>query len=136
MTEVLNLDFLTMLTFLPLLGAVVVFLLPRENVRAARWVTLGFSVVVMIMTIGLFFDVQSTDLAAGDWAYETQAEWFPQLNATWHVGVDGVSATMILLTGILVPLAVLISFEITDRVHEHMALLDRKSTRLNSSHYS
>ncbi len=122
MTEVLNLDFLTMLTFLPLLGAVVVFCLPRANVRAARWVTLGFSLVVMIMTIGLFYNVQADPPPAGGWAYETQVEWFPQLNATWHVGVDGLSAVMILLTGILVPLAVLISFEINDRVHEHMAL--------------
>lgn len=122
MTEVLNLDFLTMLTFLPLLGAVVVFMLPRENVRAARWVTLGFSLVVMVMTIGLFYNVQSDPPAAGAWAYETQTAWFPQLNATWHVGVDGLSAAMILLTGILVPLAVLVSFEVTDRVHEHMAL--------------
>lgn len=111
-----------MLTFLPLLGAVVVFMLPRENVRAARWVTLGFSLVVMVMTIGLFYNVQADPPGAGQWAYETQTEWFPQLNATWHIGVDGLSAVMVLLTGILVPLAVLISFEIDDRVHEHMAL--------------
>ncbi len=122
MTEVLNVDFLTLLTFLPLLGAVVVFFLPRENVRAARWVALGFSLIVMVMTIVLFVDVQGSALGPGEWAYEAQVEWFPQLNATWHVGVDGLSATMILLTGILVPLAVLISFEITDRVHDHMAL--------------
>ncbi len=49
--------------------------------------------------------------------------WFDLLGANWHVGIDGISATMVLLTGILTPLAVLISFEIEDRVRMHMALL-------------
>ena len=113
MTEFLGVDFLTMLTLLPLLGAVVVFILPAERVQAARWTALGFSLVIMVLTIGLFYSVQSDPPGPDGWAYEAQAEWFPQLNASWHVGVDGLSATMILLTGILVPLAILISFEVT-----------------------
>jgi NADH-quinone oxidoreductase subunit M len=50
------------------------------------------------------------------------AEFFPLLNSKWHVGVDGLSVAMILLAAILTPLSILISFEVTDHVHEHMAL--------------
>jgi NADH-quinone oxidoreductase subunit M len=91
-------------------------------VRAARWTALIFSLVVAVMAIGLFVSVQSDPPGADEWAFEAETDWFPLLGAKWHVGVDGLSATMILLTGILVPLAILISFEITDRVPQHMAL--------------
>jgi NADH-quinone oxidoreductase subunit M len=122
MTNVLSIDFLTGLTLLPLLGAVVVFLIPREHARAARWTALGFSLVVCVLAIGLFYNVQSDPPGVDQWAFESQTQWFPQLGATWHVGVDGLSATMILLTGLLVPLAILISFETQERVSQHMAL--------------
>ncbi len=110
------------MTLLPLIGAAVVFIMPRDRVRLARWTALIISLVVMVMAIGVFYDVQSNPPAAGEWAFEAQAEWFPQINVSWHVGVDGLSATMILLTGLLVPLAILISFEVQDRVPAHMAL--------------
>jgi NADH-quinone oxidoreductase subunit M len=122
MTNVLSIDFLTALTLLPLLGAVVVFIIPSDHPRAARWTALGFSLVVCVLAIGIFYNVQADPPGPDQWAYEAQTEWFPQLGATWHVGVDGLSATMILLTGILVPLSILISFETTERVPQHMAL--------------
>src|SRR5262249_10299847 len=53
---------------------------------------------------------------------EQSAEFFPLINARWHVGIDGLSAAMVLLTGLLTPLAILISYEVTDQVNEHMAL--------------
>ncbi len=122
MSNVFSLDILTTLTFLPLLGAVVVFFLPRNQVRAARWIALGVSLVVFVISVGVFYSVRANPPAQGEWAFEARAEWFPQLGAAWHVGVDGLSATMILLTGLLVPLAILISFEVDERVREHMAL--------------
>jgi NADH-quinone oxidoreductase subunit M len=122
MYDLLPIDFLTLLTFLPLLGAVIVFLMPRGRENWARWTALGFSLVVLVMTIAVFYNVQSDPPGPGEWAFEEQAEWFPQLNASWHIGVDGLSATMILLTGILVPLAILISFETKQRVQANMAL--------------
>lgn len=115
-------DFLTTLTLLPLLGAVIVFALPREKAQLARWLALGISLVVLVMAIVVFVNVASEPPGPDEWAYEYQVEWFPQLNASWHVGVDGLSATMVLLTGLLVPLAILISFEVNDRVPQHMAL--------------
>ncbi len=122
MNDFLPLDLLTTMTLLPVIGAVVVFLMPRGQERMARWTALLVSLVVMVLAIGVFYSVQSDPPGPGQWAFEEQAAWFPQLNATWHVGVDGLSATMILLTGILVPLSILISFETEDRVQAHMAL--------------
>ena len=122
MQDFLSDNFLATLTLLPLLGAVIVFVLPRGRERQARWVALGFSLVIAALAIYLFIDVQNNPPGQGAWAFEAQSDWFPLLNSTWHVGVDGLSATMVLLTGLLVPLAMLISFEVDERVQAHMAL--------------
>ncbi|MBN1203127.1 MAG: NADH-quinone oxidoreductase subunit M [Anaerolineae bacterium] len=122
MFDFLPVDFLTALVLLPTVGAAVVFAMPTERKQLARWTALGISLVVLVMTIGLFYDVQANPPDPGQWAFEHRAQWFPLLNSSWHVGVDGLSAAMILLTGLLTPLAILVSFEIEDRVSQVMAL--------------
>jgi NADH-quinone oxidoreductase subunit M len=123
-------DLLSLITFLPLLGAGVVFLLPRDQKNLARAVALGFSVAVFLLSalafrnysLGLCTPGTTIPGAPFQFACEYSAEFFPLLGAKWHVGIDGLSASMVLLTGILTPLAILISYEVTERVHEHMAL--------------
>lgn len=123
-------DLLSLITFLPLLGAVVVFVLPRDQRNLARAVALGFSLAVLALALVAYRqyargECPITAPPAGSpfvFACERTADYFPLLNSKWHVGIDGLSAAMVLLTGLLTPLAILISFEITDRVHEHMAL--------------
>ncbi len=129
----MTLDLLTVITFLPLLGAVVVFVLPRTQVRLARIVALGFSLGVLALSVFAFYQYASGGCPASPqptpvgspfvFACENaKTDFFPLLKSSWHVGIDGLSAAMLLLTGLLTPLAILISFEVTDRVHEHMAL--------------
>jgi len=134
----MQLDFLSLLVFLPLIGGGVVMLLPRENKPLARAVALGFSLAVAALTIFLFLTFQGGGCPVGDappglvmgagtvqpfsFVCQHSTPFFPLLGSNWHVGVDGLSVAMVLLTGILTPLAILISFEVTDRVHEHMAL--------------
>ena len=48
--------------------------------------------------------------------------WLPQINSNFTIGVDGISMAMILLTAILTPLGILISFKITDRLPLFLAL--------------
>ncbi|MCC7451080.1 MAG: NADH-quinone oxidoreductase subunit M [Anaerolineae bacterium] len=136
-------DLLSVITFLPMLGAGVVIILPRDNKNLARTVALAFSLAVLVLSVIAFRNYAAGDCPAptGDalpkpvlsaqgqtlsspyvFACEHATQYFPLLNSAWHVGIDGLSAAMVLLTGILTPLAILISYEITDRVHEHMAL--------------
>ncbi len=122
MFDFLQINYLTTLLLLPVIGAVIVFFLPRGKEQAARWVALGFSLVALVMSIGVFYMVKAHPPVAGGWTLEEQADWFPLIHSSWHLGVDGLSATMILLTGLLMPLAILVSFEVEDRVQAHMAL--------------
>jgi NADH-quinone oxidoreductase subunit M len=133
----MTLDLLSVLTFLPLIGAGVVFVLPRNNPNLARYTALGFSLVVLALSIFLFVSYQNGTCPVGNVPEEYRAAaegspygfvcenftpFFPLLGSNWHVGVDGLSVAMILLTGILTPLAILISFEVKEHVNEHMTL--------------
>jgi NADH-quinone oxidoreductase subunit M len=123
-------DLLSLITFLPMLGAVVVFVLPRDQRNLARALALGFSLAVLALSVYAFYQYAGGACPVSApregspfvFACESTSEYFPLLNSKWHVGIDGLSAAMVLLTGLLTPLAILISFEVTDRVHEHMAL--------------
>ncbi len=117
--NLVTLPLLTAIVFLPLLGAIVVMLLPRENKAAIRATALGFAVVEFLLSLQLFLSYNYTE---GGFQFVEQTEWFALLGSSWHLGVDGISTVMILLTGLLVPLGVLISFEIDRQPRLFMAL--------------
>lgn len=116
-------NLLTLLVFLPLLGAVVVALLPRQEETMARWTALIVSLPPLVLAIGIFYTVYTSDPGASGYYYEFSAEWFPQIGASWTLGVDGISVSMVLLTALLTPLAILIAFEHGKNPHAVLALI-------------
>ncbi|MFQ5407017.1 MAG: NuoM family protein [Anaerolineales bacterium] len=110
---------LTLILFAPLAGAVAVMLTPGDQKRAVRWVALLGSLVPLGLAITLWFSYNAT---GGGFQFEEQATWYAAINASYHLGVDGISVPMILLTTLLVPLGILTSFGIEDRVKVFMAL--------------
>src|SRR5690606_20318434 len=77
------------------------------------------SLVPLVLTLVMWFGYDRVDAGI---QFETQAEWFPMIGASYHIGVDGISLPLILLTAILTPLAILASFNIEDRVKMFMVL--------------
>lgn len=112
-------NLLTITIFAPLLFALIVFLLPDDEKNLIRRTALFFSLVTLAMTITLWvlFDRSMPGIQ-----FEQQAEWFPAIGASFHVGLDGISLPMVLLTGILTPLGILASFGIQERVKVYMTL--------------
>ncbi len=121
--NIMGIDILSFLVFAPAVGAVALLLLPSTQKVIARWAALGIATVIAGVSIAVFFAYNSTAGGTGEYQMVIQAPWFELLGASWHLGIDGVSVAMVLLTGILTPLAVLISFEIEERVNAHMALI-------------
>src|SRR5215216_2006251 len=95
-----TIDVLSFLVFAPAIGALIVLLLPK-NKWIARWVALGISTFIAGVSVAVFF---AYNQAAPGFQFTIQTEWFELLGASWHIGIDGISATMILLTGLLTPL--------------------------------
>ncbi|MEM6528917.1 MAG: NADH-quinone oxidoreductase subunit M [Chloroflexota bacterium] len=114
-------NLLTLLLVLPAVSGLILLLLP-ENDYLQRGMALTFSTLIGLLTIFIFYSYPAAQGANG-YAFEINNEWFSPIGANWHLGIDGISASMILLTGILVPLSVLVSFEVHEGVKMHMALL-------------
>jgi NADH-quinone oxidoreductase subunit M len=110
---------LTLILFVPVLAAVVVFCLPSRALKAIRWTAFSLSLVPLILTILMW--VQFHAGQAG-YQFSEQYSWYAAIHSTLHLGVDGLSLTMVLLTTLLTPLALLASFNISDRAKVYMAL--------------
>jgi NADH-quinone oxidoreductase subunit M len=106
---------LTALVFLPVAGAILVALVPREQVNAQKILGLGLSTVVFGLSLVLVRDFQPQP----GLQFEVTRSWLPSLGISYHVGVDGFSLWLVILTTFLTPIALLGSWSsITDRVRE------------------
>ena len=110
---------LSLILFTPALAALVLLLVPRERVRQIRWLAFVFSLVPLALSLVLWF---SYDPAQAGFQYVEKAAWYDVVNASYHLGVDGISVSMVLLTALLTPLAILISWSIEENVRTYMVL--------------
>ena len=112
---------LTTVTFLPLLGAVLIAFLGRERTSLIRWVTLLCSLLTFLGTAWLYF---ALDSHRNGMQFEEFRIWMMVPPVNYHLGVDGLSMLLILLTGLLTPLSVLASWSsITHRTKEFFLFL-------------
>ena len=98
---------LTAIVFLPLVGAVLLLLAGgRDGERddLVRWLALGVSLAVFLLTLVLW---AGFDPASADCQFEERYAWIPRFGISYHVGVDGISLLLMVLTGFLTPLALL-----------------------------
>ncbi len=110
---------LTLILFSPVFAALVVFILPGNQVKLIRWVAFIFSFIPLLFSLILWFAFDKTQ--AG-FQFQEQAIWYTAIGSSYHVGVDGISLTMVLLTTLLTPLALLASFSIAEHVKSYMFL--------------
>ncbi len=110
---------LTWLLACPLVGIFVILALPRRAVEAIRTVALLATGGVFLLSLRLLNAFQP-GLAAMQ--FQEQHAWIPPLNVFYHLGIDGISLPMVVLTGLLGFLACLASHSITERHKEYFAL--------------
>ncbi|MBI0432481.1 NADH-quinone oxidoreductase subunit M [Roseomonas sp. KE0001] len=112
---------LSLLTFLPLVGAgIILFIRGEEAVVAsnARWTALWTSLIVFGLSLILWFQFDKT---TADFQFVEQIEWMPEFGLGYRMGVDGISVLFVLLSAVLTPLCILASWEAVEkRVREYM----------------
>ncbi len=114
---------LTLILFSPLVSGVLAAIIGQfAGDRAVKWSALILSCVPLVLTIVLWFQYPAATPDASGFKFVVNLPWFPQINSSYHLGVDGISLSMILLTAILTPLGVLISFRISENVKTYMLL--------------
>ncbi len=117
--DFLNAHLLSLILFFPTLAALVMLFLPSKRERLLRWYAFLASLVPLALSIWLWFQF---DVTREGFQFEERYIWYAALNSSLHLGVDGLSLTMVLLTTLLTPLAILASFSITNRVKAYMFL--------------
>jgi NADH-quinone oxidoreductase subunit M len=115
---ILGVPILTFLTFFPTVGALLILLLPASKPRTVRVAAFLVSIVTFAASIPLFTLFDSTHRGM---QFVEQAPWVPGLGISYHLGVDGISMLLILLTTLLTAVSILSSFTaITSRVKAYM----------------
>jgi NADH-quinone oxidoreductase subunit M len=110
---------LSLILFSPVAGALIVFLVPREQVKTIRWVAFLVSLVPLGLSLWLWFSFES---GLQGYQFVEHTAWYEAINSSYHVGVDGISTPMVLLTTLLTPLAILISWSVKQNVRAYMML--------------
>ena len=113
-------NLLTFITFIPLLGALLILLIPKDDERTIKNLAVGISFVPLLLAIYLWFAYSKVQ---GGYQFEVLAEWIPAINVNFHIGADGLSVPLIFLTTLLTVLCMIYSsYTITERVKEFFLL--------------
>ena len=115
-----DLPLLSLVIWLPIIGGLVVLAVgAKENNSAARWSALVVSVITFLVSVPLF---TAFDTGTAAMQFEERTSWIPAFNVYYHLGVDGISMPLILLTTFITVLVVVAGWEvIQNKVSQYMA---------------
>ncbi|NOY98107.1 MAG: NADH-quinone oxidoreductase subunit M [Chloroflexi bacterium] len=111
---------LSVIVFTPFVAGMLILLMPGERKTEIRMTALAAAAFALLLSIWVYF---SYDVAAAGYQFQEQYSWLPALGIGYHVGVDGLSTPLVLLTGVVMFTGVLISWNIDDRPREFFAFL-------------
>ncbi len=110
---------LSIITFLPLIGAIFVALVGSEGLK--KQIALGISLVTFVISLLLW---TGWDNSHAGMQFVQDLPWLPELDIRYHVGVDGISLFLVLLTTFLMPIALYFSnLYVHERVGAYLALM-------------
>ncbi len=110
---------LSFILFIPAAGAIIVLFLPKDDKRLLRWFSLITSLLPLILALWVWFQYRS---GQAGFQFEEKVQWFESIKAYYHLGIDGISLTMVLLTTLLTPIALLASFSIQEKLKPYFIL--------------
>jgi NADH-quinone oxidoreductase subunit M len=111
---------LSILTALPVAGALTLLALGSQNKNFVRWTALAFSFAALALTLILWFHFDST---SGALQFQERHLWVAPLGAEYRVGIDGLGLLMLLLSSIVVPIGIFASWQIQERVPLYFSLV-------------
>ena len=110
---------LTLITFIPLAGAIAILFVPRTKASAIKWTALVFSLPSLALSVLLWMRY---DPALPGMQFVQRLQWIESLDVHYFLGVDGISVPFIFLTALLTTLSIIYSWIINERTKEYFAL--------------
>jgi NADH-quinone oxidoreductase subunit M len=117
----MNFPVLSIITFTPMVAAVIMLLLPAQRKNETRAVALAAATFALILSFWVYFNYNQ---AAGGYQFVEKYNWLPVLGISLQFGVDGMSTPLVLLTGVVMFTGVLISWGDDDK-HVMAGIQDR-----------
>ncbi len=111
---------LSVIVFTPILAGLIILMIPAERKTEVRVTALAAALFALILSTWVYI---AYDQAAGGYQFIEKYSWLPQLGISYQVGVNGMNAPLVLLTGVVMFTGVLISWGIEDRPREFFAFL-------------
>ena len=99
----LGMPILTLIIFLPLFGVAMLLFVDRNAAGLAKWIALGISLATFLVSLPLFWAYDASDPA---FQFVERVSWIPGWGADYHLGLDGISLFLVLLTTFLMPITV------------------------------
>jgi len=111
---------LSVIVLTPIIAGMLILLIPSDRKTEVRVVALGAAIIALILSGWVYFNY---NIGVGGYQFLERYNWLPELGISYFVGVDGMNAPLVLLTGIVMFTGVLISWGIDDRPREFFAFL-------------
>ena len=108
---------LSLLLVIPVVGAAALLLVPRRQTRTLFTVALLASTVNFLWSIGM---LNGFDPSQGEMQFVEHLRWMPGYGIEYMVGIDGISLFLVLLTTLLMPIAILASWSVKEKVKEYL----------------
>jgi NADH-quinone oxidoreductase subunit M len=116
-----NWPLLSLLIWLPILGGVLVLALGESRARVARWMSLAIALAVFLLSLPLF---TGFDYAAVGMQFVERRAWIPAYDIQYHLGADGISIALIILTTLTTALVLVGAWTAIDRrVNQYYAAM-------------
>lgn len=103
---------LSTVIFLPLLGVIAIALLRGMGASAVKGIALVISLVTFVLSIALY---TGFDAASETYQFGTKLEWIKGIGADYHIGIDGISLWLVLLTTFLTPVCILAAWNSVEK---------------------
>jgi NADH-quinone oxidoreductase subunit M len=120
MEEFITQHILTIITFTPAAGALLMLFYNRAHVRSIRTFALIITLLTFVFSLHLIAQFQ---FGTADFQFAIRIPWIPEAGIDYQMGVDGVSILLIVLATVLTPLAILSSWSISERVKEYFIFM-------------
>jgi NADH-quinone oxidoreductase subunit M len=111
---------LSVIVLTPIITGMLILLVPKDRKDIVRYLALTAAIVDLALSVWVYFNYQ---ILTGGYQFVERYTWLPQLGISYFVGVDGMNAPLVLLTGIVMFTGVLISWGVDDRPREFFAFL-------------
>ena len=114
---------LTLIVFLPLAGALLIGIIPKTNEMALKGTGLLVAVAAFVVSLGVIAQFDFSGLPYNTYQFEVDLPWIGAINANYHLGVDGISLPLLVLSTFVMVLAVIYSWNHWEEPHNPKAFL-------------